>query len=121
MDKSILDYEEHIWDLTNESREHMAKLNEAVYSTISPEVYDDGALARRDKSLMALAIAISQGCGPCIVSKVDQSLTSGASVQQIVETCQVAISMGGTLAWSNCLPVFDYLRAKDLLDTPEGA
>lgn len=120
MDKSILDYEEHIWDLTHESREHMKKLNEAVYGTISPEVYDDGALPRREKCLMALSIAVSKGCGPCIVSKVEQSIAAGATVRHIVETCQVAIAMGGTLAWSNALPVFDYLRAKGLLETPDA-
>ncbi len=118
MDKTILEYEERIWDLTNESRKHMETIHEAVYGTISPEVYGDGALESHLKALMALSIAIIQGCGPCIISKTDQALKAGATVPQVTETCQVAVVMGGTLAWSNALTVFDYLQARGLLDSP---
>jgi len=55
----------------------------------------DGALSRKVKELMALAISIAVHCEGCIAYHVHDALTAGASPQEVAETVGVAIMMGG--------------------------
>jgi AhpD family alkylhydroperoxidase len=64
---------------------------------------------------MSLAVAIQAGCRDCMISQASRALEHGATTEEIFETCAVAISMGGTLAWSKALVVADYLREKEII------
>ncbi|MGV9743459.1 carboxymuconolactone decarboxylase family protein [Rhodococcus zopfii] len=55
----------------------------------------DGALPRKTKELMALAIGIAVHCDGCIAYHVHDALKAGASPAEIVETIGVAVMMGG--------------------------
>jgi AhpD family alkylhydroperoxidase len=56
---------------------------------------EDGALLAKHKELIALGISIHTKCEGCIVSHVHDSLKVGATHDEIVETINVAIYMGG--------------------------
>lgn len=58
-------------------------------------VMREGALAVREKELMALAIGIALRCEPCIWSHVEKCVKAGATREQILETAGVAVMMGG--------------------------
>ena len=47
------------------------------------------------KELMELAITIVQRCRPCIFLHTRLCLERGATVEQILETSQIAVAMGG--------------------------
>jgi AhpD family alkylhydroperoxidase len=55
----------------------------------------DGALSRKTKELMALAISISGHCDSCISYHVHDAIKAGASREELLETISVAIMMGG--------------------------
>lgn len=55
----------------------------------------DGALDRRTKELIALAIAISHRCDGCIASHARAAAKAGASRAEVAETIGVAILMNG--------------------------
>ncbi|WP_016696464.1 carboxymuconolactone decarboxylase family protein [Rhodococcus rhodochrous] len=55
----------------------------------------DGALPRRIKELMALAIGIAVHCDGCLAYHVHDALKAGASRSEIMESIGVAIMMGG--------------------------
>ena len=55
----------------------------------------DGELSIKHKELMATAIAIAARCDGCIAAHVAAALKAGASKQELVETIDVAILMGG--------------------------
>lgn len=55
----------------------------------------DGALPKRIKELMALAIGITVRCDGCIAFHVKDALEAGATRGEIVETIGVAVLMGG--------------------------
>ncbi len=78
-------------------------------------MFNEGPPGLKTKRLVALGIAIQNGCSPCIISQTNHALEQGASVEEIIGVCSVAISMGGTLAWSNMLEVVKYLREKGLI------
>lgn len=54
-----------------------------------------GALDEKTKELIALGIAIADRCEGCIVSHVNSCKKLGVTKQEILETVEVAIMMGG--------------------------
>jgi len=116
MTDSILTYEKKMWQLTDATKTEMPELAEAFYGAVKDAAYRDGFIDHKTKRLMALAVAIQAGCKDCMISQTSRALELGATTAEIFETCSVAISMGGTLAWSKALVVADYLREKGLID-----
>ncbi len=55
----------------------------------------DGALTKKEKEILAVAIAIVIHCEGCIACHVKDALDAGATHNQIVEAIGVAILMGG--------------------------
>ena len=115
MDDAILRYEDKMWELFDVSKEHMPDLTEAYYEGVKNAVYSEGALDLKTKRLMSLAVAIQAGCKDCMISQTSKALDLEATIPEIFETCAVAISMGGTLAWSKALVVVDYLEERGKL------
>jgi AhpD family alkylhydroperoxidase len=83
-------------------RQRMTDLNRAIPDTMagfrklhSSAMLSDGALDRKTKELIAVAIGISVRCDGCIASHVRTALRAGASREEILETIGVAIFMGG--------------------------
>lgn len=71
-----------------------------------PDVYDgfgalhkaaftDGALGTSTKELIALAIAVAEGCDGCIASHARAAAKAGATRQQAAEAIGVAFLMAG--------------------------
>jgi len=116
MDDSILKYEDRMWQLTDATKTKMPELADAYYGSVKDAVYRDGSIDLKTKRLMSLAIAIQADCKDCMISQTSKALELGATTEEIFETCSVAISMGGTLAWSKALIVADYLREKELIE-----
>lgn len=55
----------------------------------------DGALTKKTKELMALAIGVAAHCDGCITYHVHDSLAAGATRAEVLETIGVAVMMGG--------------------------
>ncbi len=55
----------------------------------------DGALSRKVKELMALAVSMSSHCEGCIAYHVHDALKAGASRGEVLETIGLVIMMGG--------------------------
>jgi len=62
---------------------------------VEAKAFGDGALAKKTKELMALSISIVTKCEPCMEWHLDQALQAGATDEEIYETIDVAIEMGG--------------------------
>ncbi len=58
-------------------------------------VEEDGALPSKVKRLIALALAVANGCKWCIALHVRGSLDAGATKDEIIEACFVAVLMAG--------------------------
>ncbi|MFK5953057.1 MAG: carboxymuconolactone decarboxylase family protein, partial [Desulfobacterium sp.] len=82
-----------MWNLYRKCLPDVAK----AYDELPMEVYKDGALPGKIKRLMALTGALVHGCRSCILFQTDQALAAGATVEEILETCAVAVSLGGTM------------------------
>ena len=54
-----------------------------------------GALDRKTKELMALAISVTHGCDDCIAHHVHDAMEAGATRQEFADALSVAVLMGG--------------------------
>ena len=66
-----------------------------AFLEVERATFREGALSRKHKELMALSIGIVTKCEPCMEWHLDQALQAGASDEEIYETIDVAIEMGG--------------------------
>lgn len=88
-------------DLLKETREYWPKLREelpdvtATTANLYDKTYQEGALSRQVKELIALAIAINLRCEACIVHHINGALKAQATKEQVMETLAVAIQMSG--------------------------
>jgi AhpD family alkylhydroperoxidase len=57
--------------------------------------YQDGALARRDKELIAIGISIAINCESCIEWHIKQAIECGVSQKEVIEALEVGIEMSG--------------------------
>ena len=67
--------------------ETFEKLHQAAGAT--------GALDRKTKELMALAISVTHGCDDCIAHHVHDAMEAGATREEFAEALGVAVLMGG--------------------------
>lgn len=102
-------------------REMNARL--VALSKATPEVFGafhnlltvsskDGVLPAKIKELVAVAIAVHQGCEDCIVFHVSSAKKGGASRDELGEILGVSIEMGGgpgAIYASKALAAFDAL------------
>jgi len=87
----------------------------AAYDELPHAVYKNGALDAKTKRLMALSGALIGGCRACILTQTDRAIQLDATVDEILESCAVAISLGGTMAAGHATRVVDYLEEKEMI------
>ncbi len=73
------------------------------------EAYKDGALSSKVKRLIAMGIALSNGCIGCILSQTIHAIENGATKDEVLEACAVAMSIGGTMAFAESMRVVKLL------------
>jgi len=56
----------------------------------------EGTLSAKTKELCCLAIALFARCESCIVLHTKSALEAGATRQELIEICSVALMMGGS-------------------------
>lgn len=82
------------------------KKNSMTLATAQPSVMEafekfhqaagaSGALDRKIKELMALAISVTHGCDDCIAHHVHDAIEAGATREEFAEALGVAVLMGG--------------------------
>lgn len=66
-----------------------------AFGELSKVVKDSGPLSVKEKEYVALAIAISQRCEPCIDFHVEALMKAGATRADLGDVMGVCIQMGG--------------------------
>lgn len=82
---------------------------------LAAEVYKDGHIKAKQKRLMALCGALVSGCRACILFQTHSALELGANADEILETCGVAASLGGTKAMGESTRVVAFLRERGVI------
>ena len=76
----------------------LLRLDSKVYRAfleMEAAAFSDGALAKKQKELIALGISVATDCESCMQWHMEKAVEAGAVEQEIVEAIEVAIEMGG--------------------------
>ncbi|MDW8469107.1 MAG: arsenosugar biosynthesis-associated peroxidase-like protein [Burkholderiales bacterium] len=89
---------------------HAAPLAEAFFKYYHEATGSDGALSRREKALIALALAHAQKCPYCIDAWTTGCLEAGASPEQMMEAVHVAAAMQAGIALVHAVQMHNHLE-----------
>ena len=67
----------------------------AAFLEMERATYQDGALSRKQKELIAVGISVTKDCQSCMQWHIEQAAAAGAPFEEILEAIEVAIEMGG--------------------------
>lgn len=113
-----MSYKAKIADMRSELRS-MNKLipqTTAAFSELSKVVKETGPISVKEKEYVALAIAISQRCEPCINFHIEALMKTGASRAELGDVLGVSVQMGGGPALmyaAHALACWDELAAAE--------
>ena len=93
-EKRIKDLLKKLHESTRDLRTHISGVYEG-FGDVYRAAYADGALPAKVKELMAVAIAVHDGCDGCIASHTRSAVRKGAGGDEMAEAIGVAIQMGG--------------------------
>ena len=88
-------------DLTRDVSARLATLHSGApdvmksFGELGRAAMADGALTRKTKELMALALGVAAHCDPCIGYHMQTLVKLGVTRQELDETLGVAVYMGG--------------------------
>ena len=118
MDQKDKEKIERIISDRKEAHEILLKKKSKVYNSfleLEKNTFKDSNLSKMYKELIALGISVIINCESCMEWHVKEALNSGASEDQIIETLEVAIEMGGgpaTVSTRFAIKVLDFYRSK---------
>lgn len=67
------------------------------FFALDNKAYIDGALSAKSKELMGLAVSMALRCNDCILYHIDRAIHEGATEQELYETFNVALIVGGSI------------------------
>ncbi len=91
----------------NEFRAYRSEMNERILNSgfrdfnkffaLDNKAYVDGALNAKTKELMGLSSSMVLRCNDCILYHIDRAIQEGATEQELYETFNVALIVGGSI------------------------
>ena len=72
--------------------------------------YLDGALNAKTKELMGLAASMVLRCNDCIFYHIDRSIQEGATREELHETFNIALIVGGSIVIPHLRYAFDVME-----------
>lgn len=93
-----------------DKRSQMLPDVEAAGNALRDAVYKDGALSRKVKRLIAMAVALSIGCTPCIIGQTKLAVEAGATKEEVMEAASVLRAISGTSGYSESWRVVKILE-----------
>jgi 4-carboxymuconolactone decarboxylase len=77
-------------------------------------VFAEGALSRREKALIALAVAHAVQCPYCIDAYSQAGLESGADLEQMTEAIHVATAIRGGASLVHGVQMLEHVKSKGM-------
>ena len=116
MDQKDKEKIERIISSRKETHELLLNRKSKVYESfleLERNTFNDKKLSKMYKELIALGISVIINCESCMEWHINEALNSGASEDQIIETLEVAIEMGGgpaTVSSRFAIKVLEYFQ-----------
>jgi alkylhydroperoxidase/carboxymuconolactone decarboxylase family protein len=108
-------YESSDLDKFSQVGKFAPKLMEQFFAYYNSAVGQEGALSKREKSLIALALATAKQCPYCIDALTTACLESGSNPEQMTEAIQVAAAMEAGMTLIHGVQMQNALKSKGAL------
>jgi ribonuclease HI len=105
---------------TTETRKYRSDMNEKILNSgfrdfnkffaLDNKAYIDGALNAKTKELMGLAASMVLRCNDCIFYHIDRSIQEGATKEELHETFNVALIVGGSIVIPHLRYAFEVME-----------
>jgi AhpD family alkylhydroperoxidase len=92
---------------TTETRAYRTEMNDKILNSgfrdfnkffaLDNKAYIDGALNTKTKELMGLSASMVLRCNDCILYHIDRSIQEGATKEELMETFNIALIVGGSI------------------------
>lgn len=105
---------------TSETRLYRTEMNDKILNSgfrdfnkffaLDNKAYVDGTLNAKTKELMGLAASMVLRCNDCIFYHIDRSIQEGATKEELYETFNVALIVGGSIVIPHLRYAFDVME-----------
>ena len=92
---------------TSETRKYRSDMNDKILNSgfrdynkffaLDNKAYIDGALNAKTKELMGLVASMVLRCNDCIFYHIDRSIQEGATREELYESFNIALIVGGSI------------------------
>ncbi len=80
------------------------------FFALDNKAYVDGALPAKTKELMGLAASMVLRCNDCIFYHVERAIMEGATREELYETFNVALIVGGSIVIPHLRKGFEFME-----------
>lgn len=104
---------------TSETRKYRSDMNDKILNSgfrdfnkffaLDNKAYIDGALPAKTKELMGLVGSMVLRCNDCIFYHIDRSIAEGATKQELMESFNIALIVGGSIVIPHLRYAFDVM------------
>ena len=105
---------------TSETRKYRTEMNDKILNSgfrdykkffaLDNKAYIDGALPAKTKELMGLVASMVLRCNDCIFYHIDRSIQEGATREELHETFNIALIVGGSIVIPHLRYAFDIMN-----------
>ena len=111
-----MNWKAYMDDMKNDIRALNRTIPETTraFATLGKSVKESEVLPFKTKEFIALGIAVSQGCEPCIGFHIEALVRIGASREEVADALAMALQMGGGPALmyaAKALAAYDQMKA----------
>ena len=106
-------FNEERTDLNNLMQQHDEFF--AHFGNLDTQIYAEGAIPKKYKELIGLAISVLSLCDECILYHLQGCLKETASHQEVIEAIKLAVIAGGSLTYPSARLAFRLLRELRIL------
>jgi len=105
---------------SSETRKYRTDMNDKILNSgfrdfnkffaLDNKAYIDGALPAKTKELMGLVGSMVLRCNDCIFYHIDRSIAEGATREELMESCNIALIVGGSIVIPHLRYAFDVME-----------
>jgi ribonuclease HI len=104
---------------TSETRKFRTEMNDKILNSgfrdykkffaLDNKAYINGALPAKTKELMGLVASMVLRCNDCIFYHIDRSIQEGATTEELQESFNIALIVGGSIVIPHLRYAFDIM------------
>lgn len=79
------------------------------FGELDNKTYCNGAISKKNKELMGLAISVVTRCNECILYHLEGSIKAKVTLEEITEAIKIGVIGGGSITYPNARFAFEMI------------